>query len=406
MPTTTHAYAAENEILRRHRSIITNLARLAVLPAISREEFFADLVLRVAEAIEIDHVKLLRYRLEHSDLFLESGVGWGEGIVGSATFPADMTSPPGRAFRTGEPVIIEDLDQAKGYRYSPTLQNHGIVSLINVPLFADGTAWGVLEADSSHIRGFTADTEEFMIAAAAVAGLVIARTNAEDAHDEAIAAFALEAQRRTLLLSEMQHRVKNNFQTMMAMVQLRRARIPTEKGRSLADEIVDGIMAMSLAHEQLSPTRSGEIVELSAYLRALVASISKPHEGVTIEVNAHEMEVGIDEAVPLGLIVNEAITNAVKHAFPERRGGRIDVQLLAERQGEALLCVADDGADGDEALEEGSGLKLMAGLARQLRGRIEREPRAEGGTVVRVRFPRRPLRSLAARLTGARDSGG
>jgi two-component sensor histidine kinase len=399
MPKTEHIYAAENEILRRHRMVITNLARLAALPAISRDEFFSDLVLRVADAIEIDHVKLLRYRPETSDLLLEAGVGWNEGIVGSVTFPADMSSPPGRAFRTGEPVVVEDMNKAEGFRFSQTLKDHAIVSLINVPVFVDGAAWGVLEADSSLIRGFTADTEEFMIAAAAVAGLVVARTNADEAHRVATAAAALEGQKRTLLLTEMQHRVKNNFQTMMAMIQLRRSRIPTELGRSLADECVDGIMAMSLAHEQLSPTRSGEVVELSAYLRALVSSISKPHEGIAIEVAADEIEVGIDEAVPLGLIVNEAITNAVKYAFPEGKG-RIQVLLSTARQGEAVLCVIDDGVDGTEAREGGLGLKLMTGLARQLRGQIEHEAAPQSGTAVRVRFPRRPARSV---MTGLKD---
>lgn len=108
MPGTAHAHAAEKEILRRHRSVITNLATLAALPALSREEFFGDLVLRVAEAIEIDHVKLLRYRPEHNDLLVEAGVGWSEGVIGVVTFRAEMSSAPGRAFRTGETVILEE----------------------------------------------------------------------------------------------------------------------------------------------------------------------------------------------------------------------------------------------------------------------------------------------------------
>jgi two-component sensor histidine kinase len=307
-------------------------------------------------------------------------------MVGSATFGADMASPTGRAFRTGEPVRVENIDDAPGFHFSETLAEHGIVSLLNVPVLVEGSTWGVLEADSRFQRGFGADTEEFMISAAALTGLVIARTNAEAAHREAIAAMAVESQRRVLLLNEMQHRVKNNFQTIMSMIQLRKSRFPLQEGRSLADEIIAGIMAMALAHEQLSPTRSGEMVDLGLYLRALTASIVRPHEGIGFELEANDVTVGIDQAVPLGLIVNEAITNAVKHAFPEGRG-RIRVDLRSHGHGQAQLCVADDGVGGTDKLSQGSGLRLMTGLARQFGGHIERLENAERGMTVKVTFP-------------------
>jgi two-component sensor histidine kinase len=375
-------------MLRGHRAVITNLAKLAALPSISREDFFRDLVLRIADVVEIDHVKLLRYRPEHSDLLMEAGVGWKEGMVGSATFAADMSSPTGRAFRTGEPVMVENIAESTGFLFSETLAEHNIVSLVNVPVLIDGSTWGVLEADSCVPRSFSADTEEFMISAAALTGLVIARTKAEAAHQEAIAAMAIESQRRVLLLNEMQHRVKNNFQTIMSMIQLRKSRFPLEKGRSLADEILAGIMAMALAHEQLAPTRTGEIVELGPYLRALIASVAKPHEGIAFELEANDVTVGIDQAVPLGLIVNEAITNAVKHAFPEARG-RIRIALRSRGLGQALLCIADNGIGGADKLPQGSGLRLMTGLARQLGGHVERLENAEHGITIMVAFPTR-----------------
>ncbi|HWE47794.1 MAG TPA: GAF domain-containing protein [Caulobacteraceae bacterium] len=384
----------EVELLRRHRDVLTNLARLAALPGLSREEFFHDLVTRVAEAVEIDHVKLVAYRSDRSDLLLIAGVGWDEGIVGSASFATDLSSPPGRAFRTGEPVTIEDFGASHGFHFSETLRSHGIVSLINVPIFVDGATWGVLEGDSTTQRHYSCDSQAFMVAAAAIAGLVMERMNIEEARRQAVADVALEGQRHALLLTEMQHRVKNNFQTLMSMVQLRKAHLANANGAGVIDEICDGIIAMSLAHEQLGPGRTGELVELSRYLRGLVASISKPHDGVTIEVGADEINVGIDEAVPLGLIVNEAITNAVKHAFPDGTG-RIDVRLFAERHGEAVLCISDDGVGRVGAGQGGSGIRLMTALARQLRGAIEREPGKDGGTMVRVRFPRRPHRAAA-----------
>lgn len=375
-------------ILRCHRDVIASLARLASESTVSRAEFFDDVVLRVSEAAEIDHVKLMRYRPEQSDLLVEAGVGWKEGVVGSVAFPSDFLSPPGRAFRTGEPVKLEDLSDPKDFRISRTLMEHGIVSLLNVPVFVDGAAWGVLEVDSSVLRVFTEDTTEFLIAAAALVGLLITRTEAERAQREAIAATALEAQRRALLLTEMQHRMKNNFQTIMAMVAIRKSRFATPEARSVADEITDGIMAMALAHEQLSSSRHGEVVELGSYLKSLVASIQKSHEEIAMEVLANEMNVGVDQAVPLGLIANEAITNAVKHAFPDHKG-RIRVELANEGLGLGVLTIFDDGKGIEENATGGSGLGLMASLARQVRGRIERKANENGGTLVRVFFPRK-----------------
>jgi two-component system, sensor histidine kinase PdtaS len=94
----------------------------------------------VGNAIEVEHVKILRYRPLTGDLILEAGTGWREGVVGSATFPIALSSPPARAYQTGQPVVIPDIRIAKDYQASPILLDHGIVSLLNVPLQIDGAA--------------------------------------------------------------------------------------------------------------------------------------------------------------------------------------------------------------------------------------------------------------------------
>ncbi len=107
-----------------------------------------------------------------------------------------------------------------------------------------------------------------------------------------------------------------------------------------------------------------------------------------MEVLANEMNVGVDQAVPLGLIANEAITNAMKHAFPDHQG-RIRVELANEGPGLGVLTIFDDGKGIKESATGGSGLGLMASLARQVRGRIERKANEGGGALVRVFFPRK-----------------
>src|SRR3954463_2190023 len=166
---TSSADGTALEKLRRHLRILVDLGRLAARNfALDR---FLDLaVVQVARAVEIDHVKVLRYRRRTADLIMGAGMGWKEGLVGSATFPVDFRSPPGRTYLTAEPTVIPDTGDAPDFTISEVLKEHGIVSLANVPVLLDGAAWGVLEVDSTTQRDFSQDTLEFMTAAAALIG--------------------------------------------------------------------------------------------------------------------------------------------------------------------------------------------------------------------------------------------
>ena len=165
---------------------------------------------------------------------MAAGVGWKDGLVCAATFSAGLRSPPGRAFQTAEPVVIPDTGAAFGFVFSKVLKEHGIVSLANVPVLIDGAAWEVLEVDSSAPWDFSQDTVGFMAAAAAILGAVIQRQS--ESRDEAIAVAeaTAEAQRREVLLRELQHRVKNNFQMDLAAISmeasLRQGRCPARPG--------------------------------------------------------------------------------------------------------------------------------------------------------------------------------
>ncbi len=377
---------ARDEIarLRRHQQVLMELAHLAA-HRLPMDGLLETSMVQVARGVKIDHVKLMRYRPETGDLLVEAGVGWKEGVVGHATFGVDLSSPPGHAFQTGQPVHILDLPRSDEYRISATLREHGIVSVLNVPVQIDGGTWGVLEVDSSVERDFSGDTRNFLMIAASIIASAIHREQIGLQHEQAIAELALESRRHQLLLHEMQHRTKNNFQTILSMISIQAARLQTEKGRNVLGKIADGIMAMALAHDQLAPTQGGELVNLPTYLRALTASIQKPLETVTVDVRADELSAPIEYAVPIGLIVNELVTNSVKHGFDEA-GGAIHVELVSgSGRGEISLEVVDNGKGIDPAKPGGSGLKLIEALARQIRGRMEQES-SPAGTRTRLNF--------------------
>lgn len=374
--------------LRRHVRILVDLGRIAGT-AILLDRFLDQACVQVARAVEVDHVKVLRYRRGTADLFMEAGMGWKEGVVRSATFPSDLRSPPGRSYQTAEPAIIADVPAAEAggdYLISDVLKEHGIVSIANVPILIDGAAWGVLEVDSSTKCDFSEDTLDFMTAAGAVIGLIVQRRGPGQHEADAAAAIAAEVQAREVLLREMQHRVKNNFQLILASIAMQKRRFDNAEVGRVLDHVANRINAISLAHDQLSPRHDVNAVGLAGYLRTLCASIEAQSENVAIEVDADEIELAIDRAVPLGLIVNEAATNSVKHAFGAE-GGRISVKLASGvGYGEARLTVADNGRGIMNPRPDGSGQRLIEALARQIGGKIEQES-SDRGTITLVTFP-------------------
>jgi len=364
------------ERVRRHAEVLSRLAYLASAKIPSEGLLDAGCEL-VANAVEVDHVKILRYRPSAGDLILEAGTGWRDGVVGSATFPVALSSAPGRAFQTGQPVTIADFATSPAFHASPILVEHGIVALLNAPLQIDGAAWGVLEADSCEARDFSVDTQDFLMTAGWILASGIRREQVAEAHTDAVNLAADGSRKSLLLLEEMQDRVKNNFQTILALIAIQEGRVKDEGVQSNLQKIADGIMAMSLAHNQLSPTQGGRAVHLPTYLR-LGTNIQQPLERITIEVKSDEIEAPIEKAVPIGLIVNELVTNSVKYAYGPSGGGVFVELWVGPGKGEARLVVFDNGRGIDPAKRGGSGLKLVEALVKQIRGSLSRSSAATG----------------------------
>lgn len=370
--------------LRRHVRILADIGRLASENA-ELNRFLDQAVVQIARAVEIHHVKVLRYRPETSDLLLVAGVGWKEGVVRTATLSADLRSPPGRAFQTAEPVSIKDFREQDEYVASDFLKEHGIISVANVPVLIGGAAWGVLEVDSTSPRDFSEDTSDFLSSAAGLIGSVL-RHHAQPDKEARLMAAAAEAQKQEILLRELQHRVKNNFQLVLSSISIQKRRYQGLEVRRALDHVASRINAISLAHDQLASRHEGKTVKLSDYIRALCSAIRQQIDAVEIEVESDELELSIDRALPVGLILNEAAMNSIKHAFgPD--AGKIRVRLVGGIGfGEARLTVSDNGRGIRHPSEHGSGLKLIASLARQIGGTMEQES-SDSGTTTTLTFP-------------------
>ncbi len=224
-----------------------------------------------------------------------------------------------------------------------------------------------------------------------IGGAVLAVDITDRKHAEERMKAALNE--KEILLREIHHRVKNNMQVILSLLNLQAANQSDTRVRALFEELRNRINAMSLIHETLHQSESLTRIDLQAYIQGLAAALLRMYEmqsrGIDLSVQARGVFISLDQAVPCGLIINELISNALKYAFPEGRGGQIRVE--AADQGSLFdLSVSDNGiglpADLDIRNVSSLGLRLVLGLAEsQLSGSIEID--RGRGTRFHIRFP-------------------
>jgi two-component sensor histidine kinase/putative methionine-R-sulfoxide reductase with GAF domain len=387
MPRRSFDASPDLKRLHEYQRALAAFSRAAseVLPP---ERLMRYVTAQVSRLTHIKRVKVMCYRPDHGDLLIVAGVGWKPGVVGKTTVPIDNASPPGRAMQTAASVVIEDLPNDPEFRYSPLLRDHGIISVLNVPVMIDGRTRGVLEVDADEPRHFVEADVTFLATFANMLGMALLRIETERTAADAVAEQAREKSFAELVLRELQHRTKNNFQTIISFLSLQRRHGSGGNNQDRLTSVMDRVHAIALAHDQLSFKSGVSNVEFAGYLRALCANIDPHRETVTIELEA---EVGVsltlDRAVPAGLIVNELVTNSIKYAFDDARAGTVRVLFTTDPEAsEARLVVADDGRGMGTPREGGLGLRLIDAFVNQIDGRVEHEE-VERGTRTCVRFP-------------------
>jgi two-component sensor histidine kinase len=198
---------------------------------------------------------------------------------------------------------------------------------------------------------------------------------------------------RDLLLREVYHRVKNNLQMVDGLLVMQARQLSDPEGRRAMQGLRDRVYALGLVHHQLMESEDLKTFDIAPFLRELSTNIVHGGGGrtVNLSVEAIPLDVGLDFAIPLGLLVTELVTNSLKHAFPDGRGD-IDVTLARAEDGALVLVVADNGKgyNQDEPASEGPkaalGSSIIKGLVAQLRGTIMVESQC-GRTRSEIRAP-------------------
>lgn len=177
------------------------------------------------------------------------------------------------------------------------------------------------------------------------------------------------------LLKEIHHRVKNNLHTISGLLDAQASYLQNKEALTAITDSQHRVQAMSLLHQKLFNSESLSNVQMQEYIHELVGYLEHSfgtQQAVKFNVDVDHLELGLSYALPIGLILNEAITNAIKYAFPGKQEGAVNVQLKRQAANHCLLLIADNGkglpADFDPQQSNSMGMSLMQGLSDDING--------------------------------------
>lgn len=278
--------------------------------------------------------------------------------------------------------------------------------LIAFILSAFAVGWWVVSYVTQPLRVLSqgADTLEFGVALPAGLQSLSGKNNElgklaysflamKERMDQSYGALETSLVEKEILLKEVHHRVKNNLQIISSILSLQSGALDDcgTGTKEAFEECQDRIQAMALVHEEVYQSGSFEKLHMASYLSKICDTLRLNRGNLrSIEIDTEADDgslLPLDQAIPLGLIVNELVTNAIKYAFPGNRSGRIQVCFI--REGNSwLLNVTDDGLGLPltDTLKEGVGTQLVRGLVEQLRGSLDYASAPMGGTSISIRI--------------------
>lgn len=303
-------------------------------------------------------------------------------------FPLESTGLWGEAVRQRKPIITNDYGATNPLKRGLPEGHIPLTRHMNVPLFDGERIVALLGVGNKRRDYLGIDIIHLELLLGEMMVVIRSAKGKEN--------LRLALREKELLLRELHHRVKNNLQVVSSLLNLQASRIESKEVKSLFNTARNRITAMSLLQEQLYRSEDFSGVKLKEYVQTLMSflfrSYLKGEHGVILQVDVSETTVTLEEAMPLGLILNEVVSNSLVHALKGRPEGRIAVRI--EECGEELrLEVEDDGVgmgpSFDSEISEGLGLQLVSSLAGQLLGSFEfQKPDSGPGTLFSLNYPR------------------
>ena len=253
------------------------------------------------------------------------------------------------------------------------------VDWLGVPLKNKGKTIGVLTV-KSYTEGhrYSEDDLNILMFVSTQIAMVIGRKQAEEQIRRSL-------QEKEVLLKEIHHRVKNNMQVISSMLNLQSAYIEDKQALDMFNDSQNRVKSMALIHEKLYQSRDLARVDFSEYVDTLTNHLFRFYDThnplISLRTDVDSIMIGVDMAIPCGLILNELVSNSLKHAFPNNEKGKIMVSFFSNN-GSSTLSVRDNGIgfpqDVDFRDMDSLGLQLVNTLVQQIEGEIKLISRKKG----------------------------
>ncbi len=383
--------------LRRQVEMETLVAQISTrfinVPLSSLGSEFERALSKIGRFAGVDRSYL--FQLDDSDHTMSNTHEWcAKGIEPHLdhlqALPVDVFAYSMACMRRGEIFYVADVRQlpAQAGAERAEFEAEGIKTLITVPIMLRGEMLGFLGLDAVRCRKTWSEDDIRLLK---LVGEIFANALDRSWVEQRLQSSLKE---KEVLLREIHHRVKNNMQIVASLLYLQ-AHANRDKVGPLALEAFsksqDRIKSMAMIHDRLY--RSGDLssIDFGAYLHALVPDLLAAYaagDRIKANIESESVLLPIDQAIPCGLIVNELVTNCLKHGFPGSRTGTIDITARQVSDGRTELSVIDDGV-GFSRFEDSHrtglmGLRLVQDLAHQLDGHVSID--SIDGTCVRVLF--------------------
>ncbi len=291
------------------------------------------------------------------------------------------------SLRTHEPVRLDDASIENPFGADEYFRAGNARSVLALPLLKQDRLIGALYLENELAPGvFTLSRMAVLRLLASQAAISI-----ENASLEEVEALLEE---KEALLQEVHHRVKNNLQLISSLLNLQASRV---EDRSTAERFLDSrnrVRSMAMVHENLYRAGNFARIDMASHIRNLCAHLSRVYElsqlNVSLDVQVDDVQLDMNRAVACGMIVNELVSNALKHAFPQGRRGQLRVQLVMADEQRCELIVADDGVGlpADFSLESADtlGLQLVSDLSSQLHASVRQDSGAGTSFVIQFKL--------------------
>jgi len=286
---------------------------------------------------EAPYAKVLEYLPDDNRLEVRAEIGRDPGTIDEAKLGADLESPAGYAYHTGQSIISNHLHEEARFRTPLLLAEHGVKRAINV-LVERGNEisrpYGVLEVHSPDPGQVDRADADFLAVFAGLLGIAIERQQAD-----AKLAQALEFQ--ALLTREMSHRVKNSLTSVVSMLRVQARSAQSEDIEQALRDASSRVETIAQVHDHLWRDANIGYIELSDFVSELCKKLNEAAGDHTIICTSDQIILSADHAIPLGLLSNEMVTNSIKYAYPDGPG---TIAVSAHKRDRLLVVqVSDEG---------------------------------------------------------------